>query len=117
MYGAGIGHALRFALRGGGALNGEPNDVGAQLRVADFFEHQLLDFGGPPKALPSSGVHKQQQTHVAHVAVESVAELRGFRRERCHLWGGTCAAAEKKQAREERGDDKQDGEYLAHRFV
>lgn len=60
----------------------EPDDVDAKVGLGIGFENGAVDFGDPPKAGASSGIHEKQQANAAGVAVEGGAQRLAVLRQR-----------------------------------
>jgi len=54
--------------------DGDPHNVGAQVRAWSSFEDSVFDFGGPPKADPSGWIKQEEEADFAGVLVELRAE-------------------------------------------
>ncbi len=73
------GFALRVGVHGRAALvHRQPNDVHLQVGIGESFQYTMLDFGGPPKANPSSRVNQQQKAYLVDIAIEGGTEQRIF---------------------------------------
>ncbi len=70
------GHVRRFTVQ----LR-HPHDEGHETRIWLFGEQDLLDFGSPPKALPSRWRDEHHDSHLTDVCVERASEWRGRRSE------------------------------------
>src|SRR2546428_2646292 len=60
--------------------DGDPHNVGAQVRAWSSFEDSVFDFGGPPKADPSGWIKQEEEADFAGVLVELRAEWLGLGR-------------------------------------
>ena len=49
---------------------GHPHDVGGETRIIVASEQNLLDFGCPPKTLPSAGSDEHDDANLSDVRVE-----------------------------------------------
>ncbi len=74
MRGAAVRDAPGLAMRGRLDVTGtkyrKPDDVSAQVRIGNFCQNTLFDFGGPPKTNASSRIDQKKQSHGPCISVE-----------------------------------------------
>ena len=120
--GAPVGHARGFAARRRSAQSrfrlrqdGEPDHINAQACVALFRQDFLLDFGGPPKAVGSSGIQDHQQADPTAVVIKGLAQRRNLGREESNRRRPGRRVAQEVQRAKKQRDNQQDGCGAAHR--